>query len=95
MIRTATALAMALSILVCIPLALAPAHAAEAPPEPADERQQKKTDEPANAQDSERTGETETFPANSNRTKQRNGAEVFIPSEEISEDFAVSFPVDI
>jgi hypothetical protein len=29
------------------------------------------------------------------RTRAPGGVEVFIPSEEISEDFAVSFPVDI
>lgn len=89
MIRIATAIALALSLLVCITLARTPAHAADEP------QQENTSEEPASTEAPGRTGESETLPANNNRTRQRNGAEVFIPSEEISEDFAVSFPVDI
>ena len=95
MIRIATAIALVLSLLMCITLTRGPAHAAAAPSQPADERQQENTSDPASAEPPRRTAEPETLPPSSNGTRQRNGAEVFIPSEEISEDFAVSFPVDI
>ena len=85
------ALTLAVSILTCLVLATRPVHAAEV----AEQRQQNTTDEPADTEDAGPAIEPETFPESDNRTRQPNGAEVFIPSEEISEDFAVSFPVDI
>ena len=53
--------------------------------------------EPADEQSQQEKGSDtaqEESRSNGSRTD-RNGSEIFVPSEEISEDFAVSFPVDI
>jgi hypothetical protein len=85
--------------LLTLLLALVPAaavNAAEAAPEPvqdapADEEPGAApgSDEPGNgnADATAQTGEAETEPD--------QGPAVFVPTEEISEDFAVAFPVDI
>ena len=39
--------------------------------------------------------ETDAENASASKAKERDPREIFRPSEEISEDFAVSFPVDI
>ncbi len=57
------------------------------------------TDHTASAQPADEQGPVEETPTAEEQTEAKpsgtSSAEVFIPTEEISEDFAVSFPVDI
>lgn len=47
------------------------------------------------AQDDKTVNQPQADPSGQKNTAREKGDEVFKPSEEISEDFAVSFPVDI
>lgn len=49
----------------------------------------------AQAAEDQSSDEAESTTEGGAKTKGAEGADVFIPTEEISEDFAVSFPVDI
>lgn len=68
----------------------APADPAPADPAPAGGLVNPTADEPADAPEPAASDDTagRSAPA-------RSGSDVFVPSEEISEDFTVSFPVDI
>ena len=72
-----------LLLMLCGPLGIAGAFAAE-PPEP-DAEEQAQSDEDAETAEADADKDGDAVPSR----------EIFIPTEEISEDFAVSFPVDI
>lgn len=65
------------------------------PPVTAQQAESRQTDSPAAAQDEESSTDTAAEPAPADGEDDDADTGVFIPSEEISEDFAVSFPVDI
>ena len=71
---------------------------AESAPEPAeseDESAQTADSNSAEEQSAENSVADETQPDETEPPESVDSPEIFIPSEEISEDFAVSFPVDI
>ncbi len=77
-----------LLVLACLLLSGNPAIAAEG--NAADKQNaEREADEKSGKQEGK---QTDAAKKNKNKSKDK---EIFIPSEEISEDFAVSFPVDI
>ena len=72
-----------LALTLCGLLGIAGAHAAEAPEPDAEEQAQ--SGEDAETAEADADKDDDAAPSR----------EIFIPTEEISEDFAVSFPVDI
>lgn len=79
--------------------AAAAGHAAEAQSEPSEEelidQRQEQEQEQADKEAGEKTPQAKSGHAPTTRKKTARDDDVFRPSEEISEDFAVSFPVDI
>ena len=69
--------------------------AAAAESDPASEADPTVSEETAVEQTTGESGETEPDPEGDEASEGEPNLEVFIPTEEISEDFAVSFPVDI
>ena len=83
-------IALALAGLVCVSLSgvAPPSVAAEGAANDGSDQESAQTDKPAD------TNDKQSSASKSNKGKDRGG-DIFRPSEEISEDFAVSFPVDI
>jgi len=65
------------------------------PPATAQQAESRQTESPGATQDEESSTDTAAEPVTADGEDNDADTEVFIPSEEISEDFAVSFPVDI
>lgn len=61
----------------------------------AQQAETRQTEPSTAAQDKESAPDAAAEPAPADNEGDAEGTEVFIPTEEISEDYAVSFPVDI